>query len=216
LTELRNIAAAQKTKWSLPQPAVLTGMSCSAGLGGCDRSQDAIESGHTVRTGCPAAPSMRLLASATIDPQFSCSGSDLRRWRNLRVHIDCSVNPLLRPSFRRRSRTSAASATTSARSSSIACPCSAITTSRAAHETQPGAGGGRTAITSHHHRRPTVIKPPRWAGYENITTRRHRALSLKPGHPASGGLNVYPGGTRIRPPVAWRWRGRRVLQVGLL
>ena len=123
-------------------------------------------------------------------PRFGLGAGGLRPGRSS-AEGAIEELPLLRPSRRRSSRTSAASATRSARSSSIAAACSAITASRAAHEAQPGAGGGRTAITGHHHRRPAVIKPTRRADPGNITTRQHRTPSPKPGHPANGDLNVY-------------------------
>src|SRR5262249_42771417 len=101
--------------------------------------------------------------------------------------------PLLRPSRRRSSRTSAASATTSALSSPIAAVCSAITASRAAHDAQPAAGGGRTAITGHHHHRRPVINAPRQAGNRKIASRSaQRATSPDSSRAGSEDVNVYP------------------------
>jgi hypothetical protein len=54
LTELRDIAAAQKAKWPPPQATALTGMPCSTVRGGCDRSQDTSESGYPAPNGSPS------------------------------------------------------------------------------------------------------------------------------------------------------------------
>ncbi len=70
LTELRGISAAQKAKWPQPRVATLTGMSCSAGHGGCDRGLNATESGHSALNGSPTSPRCRLFASATVGPQL--------------------------------------------------------------------------------------------------------------------------------------------------
>lgn len=72
--------------------------------------------------------------------------------------------------------------------------CSAITTSRVAHDAQSGAGGSRTATTSHDHHRPAVIKPIRWADYRKITPRPARhAMSpdRRRVHRNPGDVNVY-------------------------
>src|ERR1019366_7585293 len=84
--------------------------------------------------------------------------------------------PLLRPSRRLRSATSA-------RSSSIACPCSAITASRAAHAPHPAAGSGGSVTDHHDHDIPAVIKSTRWAGSVKIPA---PVLSL-----SARGVNVY-------------------------
>jgi len=65
LTEQRDIAAAQKARGPLMRATSLTGMSCSAGHGGCGRSLGATESGHSVPNRSPGFSSLPLLASAT-------------------------------------------------------------------------------------------------------------------------------------------------------
>ena len=54
LSEPRDVAAVQKAKRPLPRATTLTGMSCSAGHSGCDRSLGATESGHPVPNGSPS------------------------------------------------------------------------------------------------------------------------------------------------------------------
>jgi hypothetical protein len=54
LSEPRDVAAVQKAKRPLPRATMLTGMSCSAGHSGYDRSLGATESGHPVPNGSPS------------------------------------------------------------------------------------------------------------------------------------------------------------------
>ena len=109
------------------------------------------------------------------------------------------------PAWRCSCPTSSASATRSAFSSAIACPCSAISSSRAAQEAQPGAAGGRTATISHHHRRPSVVNTTRRARPCKIATQPDRHITPRECRQArNGSLNVYMMTARLSAAAARR------------
>jgi hypothetical protein len=72
LTELRDFAAAQRARPVLPKVRLLTGMSCSAGMG-------TAESGHLVPNPSPTSSLVLLVGISHTGPQHSNIHRDLRR-----------------------------------------------------------------------------------------------------------------------------------------
>jgi hypothetical protein len=61
LTELRDVAAAQKARWPRPSAPTPTGLSCPASRSGLDPGAGATESGHPALNGSPVFSSMPLV-----------------------------------------------------------------------------------------------------------------------------------------------------------